>query len=390
MVVTAAKFAVAGINVLFVYLCSRRLPHDEAGLFFAQFSTVMLAAAFCCLGAGVAGYSVVSPLMNAGKPHARAYSALFALGLTGIAAAAALYGLAVASGWLEPVNPVGTGVFLVGAAVTLLMGDLNRAAGDITWSILMQGAVPMLAMLAALIALDIRSAYGLFACAAAAFALAAVAMLWLGRGSIAPVAASEVSAQAPAALKAAPLPAASTMQVHAEIVLASQFLGPAALAVFVLANRCATLVRMPALIAFRVFAPSMDDKLAASLSMKDGDRRIPRRMFGYGLLLLAIGLPVLVFAERLGIIALPAGFYGVLAVCLAVKLVGLLPGSPESVLVARGRFGAIYAATLVALAAVVAACVALDAVRWNHELASAALVSAWFVLQRLVMLWNTR
>jgi len=390
IVVSLAKFGVAGLNVLFVYLSSRRLAEVEAGRFFAQFSAVMLAAAFFGLGAGVAGYSVVSPAMNAGKPYARSYSALLALGLAGIAAATALYALAVALGVLAPVNPLATGVFLAGAAVTLLMADLNRSAGDVTWSILLQGAAPMLVMLAALLALDIRSAWGLFGCAAVSFAVAAAAMVWLGRGNFAPVSGSEVAAQAPSALLAAPLPAVSSMQVHAEIVLASQFLGPAALAVFVLANRCATLVRMPALIAFRVFAPSMDEKLAASLTFKGGDRSIALRMFASGLLLLAVGVPVLVVAERLGIVTLPAGFYGFFAVCVGVKILGLLPGSPESVLVARGRFGAIYAATLLALAVVVAACLAADATRWNRELVVAGLVSSWFVLQRLVMLWTVR
>lgn len=390
VLVTIAKFAVAGLNVLFVYLCSRRLTDVETGRFFAQYSTVMLAAAFCGLGAGVAGYSVVSPAMNAGAPHARSWTALLALGLGGIAVAAALYALAVALGWLAPVNPVGTGVFLAGAAVTLLMADLNRSAGDVTWSILLQGAAPMLVMLAALLALDIQSASGLVGSAAVAFSLAAIAMLWLGRGSLAPVAREDVLAQAPAALRAAPLPAVSSMQVHAEIVLASQFLAPAALGVFVLANRCATLVRMPALIAFRVFAPSMDDKLAASLSLGGGDRSIALRMFAAGVLLLAAGLPALVLAERLGFVTLPAGFYGFFAACAGVKIAGLLSGSPESVLVARGRFGAIYAATLVTLAAVVAVSLALDAAHWRGDLAVAALVSCWFVLQRLVMLWTTR
>lgn len=390
ILVTLAKFGVAGLNVLFVYLVSRRLTDVEAGAFFTQFSAVMLAAAFCGLGAGVAGYSVVSPMMNAGAPHARSWSALLALGLAGIAAAAILYALAVALGWLAPVNPAGTGVFLVGAAVTLLMADLNRSAGDVTWSILLQGAAPMGVMLAALLALDIRSAYGLFGCAAVSFTVAAIAMIWLGRGRVTAVSGQHVAAQVPAALRAAPLPAISNMQVHAEIVLASQFLGPAALGVFVLANRCATLVRMPALIAFRVFAPSMDDKLAASLTFKGGDRRIPLRMFASGVLLLALGLPVLLLAERFGFVTLPPGFYAFFAVCVGIKILGLLPGSPESVLVARGRFGAIYAATLVTLAAVVAACLAFDATHWNRDLAVAGLVSSWFVLQRLVMLWTTR
>jgi hypothetical protein len=390
IVVTGAKFAVAGLNVLFVYLCTRRLADVEAGMFFTQFSAVMLAAALCGLGAGVAGYSVVSPAKNAGQPHARSWSALLALGLGGIAASGLVYTLAVALAWLSPVNPVGTGMFLLGAAVTLLMGDLNRSAGDVIGSILFQGAVPMGILLAALFAFDIRSASALFWCAAAAFAAAAIAMIWLGRGSIAPVAGRDVAALAPAALRAAPLPAVSSMQVHAEIVLASLFLGPAALGVFVLANRCATLVRMPALIAYRVFAPSMDDRLAASLSFKGGDRLIALRMFAAGLALLAVGLPALILAERFGLVALPAGFYGFFAVSVGVKIFGLLAGSPESVLVAGGRFGSIYAATLVTLAAVVAACLALDAAGWNRELAVAALVSSWFVLQRLVMLWTTR
>jgi hypothetical protein len=390
IVVTLAKFGVAGLNVLFVYLVSRRLTAVEAGAFFTQFSAVMLVAAFCGLGAGVVGYSVVSPAMNAGAPHARPYSALLALGLAGIAAAALLYGLAVVLGWLAPVNPAGTGVFLVGAAVTLLMADLNRSAGDVTWSILLQGAAPMAVMLAALLAFDIRSAEGLFGCAAVSFAVAALSMVCLGRGSMTRVSGRDVAARVPAALRAAPLPAVSNMQVHAEIVLASQFLGPAALGVFVLANRCATLVRMPALIAFRVFAPSMDDRLAASLAFKGGDRSIPLRMFGSGVLLLALGLPVLLLAERIGLVTLPPGFYAFFAVCVGVKVLGLLPGSPESVLVARGRFGAIYVATLATLAAVVAGCLALDATHWNRDLAVAGLVSSWFVLQRLVMLWTTR
>jgi hypothetical protein len=390
IVVTLAKFAVAGLNVLFVYLCSRRLAEAEAARFFTQYSAVMLTAALCGLGAGVVGYSVVSPAMNAGAPHARPYSALLALGLGGIAAATALYALAVALGALAPVNPAGTGVFLAGAAVTLLMADLNRSAGDVTWSILLQGAVPMLILLAVPLALDIRSASGLFGCAAVAFTVAAIAMVWLGRGSFAPVVGADVTARLPAALRAAPLPAVSNMQVHAEIVLASQFLGPAALGVFVLANRCATLVRMPALIAFRVFAPSMDDRLAASLSLRGGDRSIALGMFASGLLLLALGLPVLLLAERLGVVTLPAGFYAFFAVCAGIKMLGLLPGSPESVLVARGQFGAIYAATLASLAVVAGACLALPAAFANRELLVAGLVSSWFVLQRLVMLWSTR
>jgi len=390
IVVTLAKFGVAGLNVLFVYLVSRRLTDVEAGAFFAQFSAVMLAAAFCGLGAGVAGYSVVSPAMNAGKPHAKSYSALLALGLAGIAAAAALCTLAVRLGWFAPVNPSATGVFLVGAAVTILMADLNRSAGDVTGSILLQGAAPMGVMLVALLVLDVRSAHGLFGCAAVSFAVAALAMVWLGRGNLTRVGGRDIATHGPAALRAAPLPAVSNMQVHAEIVLASQFLAPAMLGVFVLANRCATLVRMPALIAFRVFAPSMDDKLAASLAFKGGDRRIPLRMFASGILLLAVGLPVLLMAERFGFVTLPPGFYAFFAVCVGIKVVGLLPGSPESVLVAHGHFGAIYAATLVTLAAVVAACLALDATHGNRDLGIAGLVSSWFVLQRLVMLWTTR
>jgi len=248
----------------------------------------------------------------------------------------------------------------------------------------------MLFLVAALLALDIRSAYGLFGCAAVAFALAAIAMVWRGRGSFAPVARRDITAQAPAALRAAPLPAVSSMQVHAEIVLASQLLAPAALGVFVLANRCATLVRMPALIAFRVFTPSMDDKLAASLSFREGDHSIALRMFASGVLLLAVGLPALILAERLGFVTLPAGFYGIFAVCVGVKIAGLLSGSPESVLVARGRFGAIYAATLATLAVVMAACLVLDAAHWKRDLVVAGLVSSWFVLQRLVMLWTIR
>jgi hypothetical protein len=390
VVVTLAKFAVAGLNVLFVYLVTRRLAIVEAGTFFVQFSVVMLAAAFCGLGAGVAGYSVVSPALHAGAPHARSWSALLALGIAGIAAAAALYALAVALAWLTPVNPGGTGVMLVGAAVTLLMADLNRSSGDVTWSILLQGAVPMGIMLAALLALDVRTADGLFGCAATAFTVAAGAMVWLGRGNMTPVAGRDVAAQVPTALRAAPLPAVSGMQVHAEIVLASQFLAPAALGVFVLANRCATLVRMPALIAFRVFAPSMDDRLAASLALKGGDRRIPLRMFAAGVLLLALGLPALVLAEQYGFVTLPSGFYGFFAVCAGIKILGLLSGSPESVLVARGRFGTIYSATLVALAIVAVACLALEGTQWHRELAVAGLVSSWFVLQRLVMLWTAR
>jgi len=172
----------------------------------------------------VVGYSVVSPAMNAGLPFARSYSALLAMGLCGIGAAGALYGLAVGLGWLAPVNPAGTGVFLIGAAVTMLLADLNRSAGDVTWSILLQGAVPMLAMLVALLALDVRSAAALFGYAAASYAVAAIAMLGLGSGNLVPVTIREVAAMAPAALKAAPLTAVSTMQVHAETVLASQFL----------------------------------------------------------------------------------------------------------------------------------------------------------------------
>ena len=78
------------------------------------------------------------------------------------------------------------------------------------------------------------------------------------------------------------------------------------------------------------------------------------------------------------------------AVCAAIKLCGLLPGSPESVLVARGRFLSIYAATLATLALVVAACLAARAAAPDNALLVVGLVSSWFVLQRLAMLWSAR
>jgi hypothetical protein len=389
-IVTVAKFAVAGLNALFVYLCSRWLTDAEAAAFFAQYSAVMLAAGFCGLGAGAVAFSIVSPLANRGQPLAREYSSLMFLGLGGVAAAALVYALAVALGWLRPVNPAATGIFLAAAACTLLMADLNRSAGDVALSILLQGAAPVAVMLAALILLDVRSAAGLFACAAAAFTASALAMFATGARNLAAVPVSAIAASARPALRAAPLPAVSTMQVHAEIVLASQFLGPAALAVFVLANRLATLVRMPALIAFRVFAPSMDDKLADSLAFKDGDNRIGLRLFWSGALLLAAGLAALVLADRLGLLQLPDGFYAVFAVCAGVKLCGLLLGSPESVLVARGRFMPVYAAAASMLAVVAVGCLAARAAGVDNDLVIVALVSAWFVLQRGVMLWATR
>jgi hypothetical protein len=389
-VVTASKFAVAGLNVLFVYLCTRRLPSAEAARFFPQYSAVMLASAFCGIGAGVAAFSVVSPAMNRGAAFAREYSALLLLGLAGIAGAAAIYAIAVALGLLAPVNPVATGIFLVGASCTLLMADLNRSAGDIALSILLQGAGPALVMLAALELLDIRTAQALFAAAAAAFATSAAAMFATGGRHVVAVTGAEVAANLPVALRAAPLPAVSNMQVHAEIVLASSFLGPAALGVFVLANRLATLVRMPALIAFRVFAPSMDEKLAESLTLREGDRSIGLRLFWSGALLLAAGFAALTVATRLGIVVLPGGFHAIFAVCAAVKLCGLLWGSPESVLVAKGRFAPIYGSTLVTLAAVAVACFLVDAAARDNGLIIVALVSSWFVLQRLVMFWATR
>jgi hypothetical protein len=173
-------------------------------------------------------------------------------------------------------------------------------------------------------------------------------------------------------------------------VLASQFLGPAAFSAFVLANRMATLVKMPALIVYRVFAPSMDEQLAARLTFQDGDRTIGLRLFAFGALLLVAGIAVLVPASRLGLVTLPPDFYAFFAVCAGIKLCGLLPGSPESVLVARGRFLPIYAATLATLAVVVAACLAMQAADRDNALVVVGLVSSWFVLQRLVMLWSAR
>jgi hypothetical protein len=389
-VVTAAKFSVAALNVLFVYLCSVRLPHGEAALFFSQYSMVVLVAAFCGLGAGAVSFSVVSPAKNRGVPFGREFTSLLLLGVAGIAAAALLYAIAVALGLLAPVNPVATGIFLAGAACTLLLADLNRSAGDIALSILLQGAAPALVLVVALLALDVRTAYGLVSCAAAAFAVSAAAMLATGRGNMTTVATSDVAGQLPIAVRAAPLPAVSNMQVHAEIVLASQFLGPAAFSAFVLANRMATLVRMPALIVYRVFAPSMDDKLASRLTYQDADRSIGLRLFASGALLLVAGIAVLVPASRLGFVTLPPDFYAFFAVCAAIKLCGLLPGSPESVLVARGRFLPIYAATLATLALVVTACLAVLAADRDNALLVVGLISSWFVLQRLVMLWSAR
>ena len=89
-------------------------------------------------------------------------------------------------------------------------------------------------------------------------------------------------------------------------------------------------------------------------------------------------------------ITLPPDFYAYFAVCAGIKLCGLLPGSPESVLVARGRFLPIYAATLATLLVVAAGCLAAGAAGRDNELLIVGLVSSWFVLQRLVMLWSTR
>jgi hypothetical protein len=50
VLVTIAKFFVAGLNVLFVYLCMSRLDRGEAAAFFAQYSAIMLLSAFCGLG----------------------------------------------------------------------------------------------------------------------------------------------------------------------------------------------------------------------------------------------------------------------------------------------------------------------------------------------------
>lgn len=388
-VVTAAKLSFAGLNVLFVYLCSLRLPHDEAAAFFSQFSTVMLVAALCGIGAGAAAFSLVSPAYNRDAPYTREYSALFVLGLGGIGAAVVLYAIAVVAGWLAPVNPIGTGILLASAACTLMLADLNRSAGDVALSVLLQGTAPMLIMPAALLLLDVRSSEGLFNCAAVSFSISAAALMATGSQNLTRIAAADVAGKLRTAIRAAPLPAVSTMQVHAEIVLAAQFLGPAALGVFVLANRMATLVRMPALIVFRVFAPSMNDRLADRLA-HGGDRTIGVRLFFGGALLLAGGLALLIPASRLGMITLPHDFYAYFAICAGIKLCGLLPGSPESVLVARGRFLPIYAATLATLLVVAAGCLAAGAAGRDNELLIVGLVSSWFVLQRLVMLWSTR
>jgi hypothetical protein len=192
------------------------------------------------------------------------------------------------------------------------------------------------------------------------------------------------------AVKAALFPAVSSMQVHAEIVLGSLFLGPAVLPVFVLANRLATLVRMPALIAFRVFAPSMDEKLAASLAYLNGDRSFGLRLFWAGALLLGAGLTAMTVAQHLGLVTLPEGFYAIFLVCAGIKLGGLLLGSPESLLVAKGRFLPVYVSTLGTLLAVTAACLAVAAMTQQHELVIVGLVSSWFVLQRAVMFWSNR
>ena len=180
------------------------------------------------------------------------------------------------------------------------------------------------------------------------------------------------------------------MQVHAEIVLASIFLPPAALPVFVMANRMATLVKMPSLIAFRVFAPSMDEKLAARLAFQDGDRTFGWRLFWAGLFLLGAGLAALLAMRQLGLVAFPAGFFAIFTVCAGVKLSGLLFGSPESLLVASGRFMPIYTATAGTLLVVAAACAAVQATTIRQNLFIVALVSSWFVLQRMVMSWSNR
>jgi hypothetical protein len=389
-VVTVAKFAVAAFNVFFVYLCSVKLPPGEAATFFSHFSTVMLAAAFCGAGAGTVSFSIVAPAANRGAPFAREYSALLWLGLAAIATAASAYAVSLKLGWLQPVNPIGTGIFLVGAACTLLLADLNRSAGNVALPILLQGVAPLLIMPAALLVFEVTSADGLVTSAAVAFTLTAAAMFATGARNLTRMTAREVASYVRAALRASPLPAVTNMQVHAEIVLASQFLGPAALGAFVLANRAAALVRMPALIAFRVFAPSMDDTLAASLEYRGGDRRVGLRLFLAGAVLLAAGLAALVPASRLGLVSLPPDFYAYLAVCAGIKLFGLLPGSPESVLVARGRFWPIYGTTIATLVIVAAACVAAGSASQDNGLLIAGLVSLWFVLQKTAMLWSTQ
>ncbi len=390
VLVTFAKFAVAGLNVIFVYLCSRRLADGQAAAYFAQYSAIMLVATICGLGAGVSAFSIVSPAHNRGGHIARVYTALLLLGLAGIAAAGALYALAVALGLLSPVNPGATGLFLVAAAVTLLLADLNRSAGDIALSILLQGSAPVLILLGALAVLDIRTADDLMTWTAVAFSAAAAAMLLTGSRHLAPVTVSEVVGKAWAAIRAAPFPVVSNMQMHAEIVLGSLFLGPSTLPVFVLANRTATLVKMPSLIAFRVFAPSMNDRLATQLSSQDGDWAFGWRMLGAGALLLAAGSAALVGAQHFGIVQLPTGFFAVFAVCAGIKLIGLILGSPESLLVATGRFAPLYVSTLGTFVAIAGACYVVSATAAGHELLIVGLVSSWFVFQRLVMWWMNR
>jgi hypothetical protein len=390
VLVTIAKFFVAGLNVLFVYLCMSRLDRGEAAAFFAQYSAIMLLSAFCGLGAGVAAFSIVSPANNRGENVSRDYTALLLVGLGGIVAAGLLYAVLVALPVFKPINPSGTGFFLVGAALTLLMADLNRAGGDIALSILLQGAGPMLILLAAITVLDIHSADDLFNCAAVAYTVSAASLLVTGRRHLGPVPIAEIARKARVAVKAAPFPAVSSMQVHAEIVLGSLFLGPAVLPVFVVANRMATLVKMPALIAFRVFAPSMDSKLAARLAFQDGDRSFGWRLFWAGAMLLGAGLAALPVAEYLGLVALPAGFYEMFVVCAGIKLGGLLLGSPESLLVAEGRFMSTYVSAVATLLAVAAVCWAVAATTDQYQLLIVGLVSSWFVLQRGVMLWSSR